>query len=189
MLTRISIPADEPIDLAEVKAALAVIGNADDALLSRLISAATAAFDGPEGKIGRCLVSQSWRLDLPAYPVGNIRLPMPPVSAVSAISYTDRAGVTGALDPSAYSVAGLGSTDHCIIAPVTRWPTASAVSVTFVAGFGTADKVPEDIRDAILAVVGSRYAWREAQVLAQGSIDDNPEVADVVERWRIRGFG
>lgn len=188
MLTRISAPGADAVSLEDAKAHLAVIGSSDDALLQRLVNSAITQFDGPEGKIGRCLISQSWRLDLNGF-VGNIRLPLPPVISVSGITYV-ASGTPVTLDPSEYSVAGLGSADHCVIAPVSRWPSASSVSIEFVAGFGDdADDVPEDIRNAILSVVASSYAWRESQILTTGSLVDNPEVADVVDRWRVRGFG
>ncbi|MFI0847878.1 hypothetical protein [Mesorhizobium sp. IMUNJ 23232] len=190
MLTRISAPLVEPITLAEVKAALAVIGSADDDLLQRLITAAVASFDGADGKLARPLIEQRWRLSMDRFPVGVIRLPLPPVISVETISYVDTSSEDQEIDPSEYSVSGLGSTDHAIISPVSRWPTGTAVAIEFTAGFGDdPEDVPQDVRDALIATVGSRFAWREASILAQGSLSENPEVADAVDRWRVRGFG
>lgn len=191
MLERISAPAVEPISLAEVKAGLAVIGTADDDLLARLIGAAVASFDGPDGKLARCLISQRWRLSMERFGAGAIRLPLPPVISVETIGYVDTAGDDVDLDPAAYTVAGLGSTDHAIITPANYWPSgASAVSVEFTAGFGAApEDVPSDICDALIATVGSRFAWREASILATGSLAANPEIEDAISRWVVRGFG
>lgn len=188
MLTRITPPAQLPVSIEEAKSHLAVIGSSDDMLLYRLIASAVSALDGPDGKLGRCLISQTWQLSLPGL-VGNIRLPIPPVSAVSQIFYTPSAGSTVTLDPDDYVVVGIGSTDSCIVSPKTRWPVAKAGTIEFVAGFGDdAESVPEDIRSAILAAVGSGYAWRESSI-SGNVLSTNPEIADVIHRWRVRGFG
>lgn len=189
MLTRITGPATEPVTLAEVKAALAIIGNADDALLARLISSAVATFDGPEGRLGRCLITQTWRLDISGSFAPGIVLPIPPVISVDEIAYVDSGGATQTMDPADYFAAGLGSTSGAMVFPATRWPSARSVSVSFTAGFGNAAAVPADVKDAILAVIGARYAWRESEVMASGSLSANPQFTDAVDRWRVRGFG
>lgn len=189
MLTRLTPPATEPVTLAEVKAHLAIIGDADDTLLTRLISSAVASFDGAEGRLGRCLITQEWRFDIAGAFAPGIVLPMPPVISVDEITYLDSAGATQTLDPAAYFAAGLGSSHAATVFPTTRWPSAQSVSVSFTAGFGDADDVPEDIRDAILAVIGARFAWRESEVMASGSLSSNPQFTDAIDRWRTRGFG
>lgn len=189
MLTRLTAPTVEPVTLSEAKAHASVIGNSDDDLIARLIAAATSALDGPDGKLGRCLISQKWRLDLPGgFDDRYIRLPLPPVSSVDAVSFIDSAGDEHAF--SDFEVMGIGATGGAVLAPRTLWPYARTASVEFTAGFGAAAaSVPEDIRNALLAIVGAHYAWRESEVLAQGSLRANPAVEDVIERWRARGFG
>jgi uncharacterized phiE125 gp8 family phage protein len=189
MLTRITAPASEPVSLAEVKNHLAIIGTADDDLLTRLISSAVASFDGAEGRLGRCMISQEWRLDISGSFAPGIVLPMPPVISVDAVAYVDSAGATQTLDPADYFAAGLGSTHAATVFPTTRWPSARSASVSFTAGFGDADAVPADIKDGILAVIGARYAWRESEIMASGSLSSNPQFTDTIDRWRIRGFG
>ena len=69
---------------------------------------------------------------------------MPPIISVESITYRDQSDNQQTL--SDITVSGLGSTDHCIIAPVSRWPSGKTVSVEFTAGFGDdAEAVPEDI--------------------------------------------
>lgn len=188
MLTRIEGPAVEPVTLEEAKAHAAVIGDVDNALLARLVSAAVSALDGPDGKLGRCLISQKWRLDLAGFPAGHFRMPMPPIISIDSVSFIDSAGDEHAFAD--FEVTGIGSTGDCVLAPRTLWPYARVASIEFTCGFGpAAANVPEDIRNAVLAIVGAHYAWRESEVLAQGSLRANPEVEDVIERWRVRGFG
>lgn len=188
MLTRLTAPAVEPVTLAEAKAHVAAIGDSDDTLLARLISAAVDALDGADGRLGRCLILQKWRLDLAGFPSGYLRLPLPPVISVESVSFIDSAGDE---QPFAdFEVMGIGSTGDCILAPRTLWPYARVATVEFTAGFGAAaGDVPEDIRNAILSAVATSYALRESVSLLSISMQSNPEVADVIQRWRTRGVG
>lgn len=58
-------PASEPVTLAEAKAHARVDIDDDDALLTELI---TAARQWVEQNTGRCLITQTWRLALDAWP-------------------------------------------------------------------------------------------------------------------------
>lgn len=189
MLTRLVAPAVEPVTFAEAKAHLSAIGDSDDALISRLIAAAVDALDGPDGKLGRCMVAQKWRLDLPGgFEDRYIRLPLPPVISVDAVSFIDSAGDEHAFAD--YEIMGLGATAGCVLAPRTLWPFARVASIEFTCGFGAAAAaVPEDLRNAILSAVATSYALRETVSLLSMSMQSNPEVASVIERWRVRGFG
>ncbi|MFI0843969.1 hypothetical protein [Mesorhizobium sp. IMUNJ 23232] len=186
-LTRITEPAEEPVTLAEVKAALAIIGDADDDFLSSLIRSVTGAFDGPDGRLGRCLINQTWRLNLTGFPAGPVRLPMPPTVLVYTVAYVDSAGDDHTAD---FKFVGAESPDGGYVSPLTSWPSgATDVAIEFLAGFGDADDVPADIKDAIIAVIGSRFAWRESQVMSQSSLSAMPEVDDTIRRWATVGFG
>lgn len=185
MLTRVSGAANI-VDIEEVRRALNVIGDDPDeaSLLNRLIEAATISLDGANGRLGRCLSPQVWRLDLDAFPAGVIQLPLPPLQSVEEFGYVDTSGEGQFyLD---YNVVGIGSNDGGYLTPIGRWPSGTSVSIEFTCGFTQA---PEDIRDALIAIVGSRYAWRESQVMSQSSLSAMPEVEDAIERWRTRGFG
>lgn len=185
-LVKLTPPAALPVTLAEAKAFLRVDGADDDALIETLIAAAVASLDGEYGDLGRCLIAQTWRLDLPAFPPSAIELPLPPTIAVDAVAYTDTTGSTVAMAEADFRVTGAGSYGFARITPSSGcWPAGTAVSVTFTAGFGTAaEDVPADLRAAILARVATAYASREGAVLAVASFRDNPDVADTLGRWR-----
>lgn len=138
--------------------------NSLDVVMSQAIDGVIGRFDGPNGRLGRALLTQSWRLVLDAF-TPEIRIPLPPVQSVTAITYVDAAGATQTLAPEAYRLAGE------TIKPVTRWPSTAAVldavSITFVAGYATGAEVPQDLRALLIAVAAdtvdhTRFA--EAQV-------------------------
>lgn len=200
---RLSPPAIEPVDLTEAKAHLNIFGSDDDALLARLILSAVASLDGPYGDLGRCLISQRWRLTLDAFPSGAIVIPMPPTISVETLSYFDSSGVetteqldaTGDSPPATsdnFHVTGLGSDSKARIESLNGWPStyprSGVVNVEFTAGYGTTDSdVPEDVRNLILARVAAAYAVRESTVIGiqQGA---NAETDAVLDRYRTRAF-
>ena len=56
-LKRITAPSVEPIDLATAKLHMRVTHTAEDTLIPIYISAAVAYLDGPDGVLGRALVT------------------------------------------------------------------------------------------------------------------------------------
>lgn len=154
-------PAQLPVSLAQLKAALQIEHDDDDEDLTGLIGAAVAHLDGRAGTLGQALVAQTWQQDLPGWPPGGvIRLPLGPARAVESILYHDAAGVVRTLPADAY---GPPLTDAR--GPYVRLrgalPAAArrddAVSVRWVAGFGGPDDVPTNIRRAIMLLVGHWY--------------------------------
>ena len=67
-LILITAPGRYPVTLEETKAHLRVETDDDDAYLDSLIEMATACLDGASGLLGRCLVQQTWELQLPYWP-------------------------------------------------------------------------------------------------------------------------
>ncbi|WP_170145726.1 head-tail connector protein [Rhodoplanes elegans] len=192
-LTLITPPAAAPVTLAEAKAHLNVTGDADDALITRLIAAATARFDGRDGLCGP-LIEQTWQAQFDGFPRGRLELPLPPVSAVTAVTYRDAAGATQTLAADQYDVYGLDVLDGAYVLPATAWPATDlrpeAVAVTFTAGYGAAaDTVPEPIRQAILATVATLYGQREDAYLGQAQLITVPAVAlDLIASHRPWSF-
>lgn len=192
-LVLITPPAVEPVTLAEAKAHLNVTGADDDTLLARLIAAATGRFDGRDGLCGP-LINQTWRATSDGFPRGRLELPLPPVSAVTTVTYRDADGVTQTLASDGYGVYGLNSLAGAYLEPVLEWPATDgrpeSVAVTFVAGYGaTAAAAPEPIRQAILATVATLYAQREDAYVGQAASINVPAVAlDLVASNRPWSF-
>ena len=157
-------PAKEPVSLAEAKLHLKIeaTDTAEDDPIKRLI---TAARRRAEVSTGRALVTQTWTLALDGFPGGVIEVPRPPLSSVASITYIDPEGATQTLAADRYRVDAQREPGRLTPAwdeswPATR-PVSNAVEVQFLAGYGDPGKVPEDIRQALLLIVGRYYAHRE----------------------------
>ena len=164
-LTQKTPPASEPVSLAEAKLHLKIeaLDTAEDSLIQRLIVVARRR---AEVSTGRALVTQTWTLALDGFPGGVIDVPRPPLSSVASITYIDPEGATQILAADRYRVDAQREPGRLTPAwdeswPATR-PVSNAVEVEFVAGYGTtSDEVPEDLRQALLLIVGRYYAHRE----------------------------
>jgi len=162
-LQLITPPASKPVALAVAKAHLRIDGADEDAAIDRLISAATSQV---QHITYRALVTQSWRLTLDAFPCGVIKVPLPPLKAVTAFTYTDINGVEQPL--AGYQVDNTGLIGRISPAYGTSWPAArcqpQSLKIDFTAGY---DVVPDDIVAALLLIVGHLDQNREAVTVGQ----------------------
>lgn len=200
---RVSPPAETPVSLAEAKAHLRVTSSDDDALIGALIQAATDWLDGWCGILGRALVTQTWRVDLCAFPACRwLRLPLGPVQSITSVVYSDAADDEQTLDAASYSLHVEASGPVILFSRDAVWPSTyrrpDAVRVTLVAGYGDAADVPAPIKTAILLMVGDLYASsagaiRRETVEGVGSTDyvqrtfalgQNPAVSALVAPYR-----
>jgi uncharacterized phiE125 gp8 family phage protein len=164
--TRITQPASEPITLAEAKAHLRLTHDDEDLLVSAMISAARAAC---EDRLQRTLITSSWKLTLPAFPlVPIIYLAMGDVQSVTTVTYTDPDGAIQTLSPSAYQLGRSNGRAVLVPAPGQSWPATQvgvveAVSVQYVAGYGdAAASVPAPLKAWILLALGDLFENRQA---------------------------
>lgn len=178
-------PATEPIDAATLASDLAVIDD-DVAMLATKVAAARRHV---ESHLGRALISQTWTLTLPAFPIDTLRLPRPPFQSIDAVRYRDPDGAVQTYDD--LIATRMGDTGY-VWSPEGRPATArrpDAVEIDFVAGYGdTADAVPADILEAIRQLAAHMYEHRESVVV--GSIATVlPYGTDaLLEHYRERAF-
>jgi uncharacterized phiE125 gp8 family phage protein len=184
-LVRTVPPASPVVSLVEARRHLRVLHDDDDADIEAIIDAAIAAIEGPNG-IGIALSPQTWRLSLDHFPC-EIVVPLGPVTAVTSVGYTDSSG-------SPQTVAGLRfDLDE---SPLRIWPARDkawpetycepgAVKVTFVCGYAS---LPQDLRWAILLLVGHFYENREAVTYDLKAVDLPMGVASILERYRVGRF-
>lgn len=192
-LTRVTAPPLEPLTLDEAKAHCRVDGATDDALLTALVQVAR---EWCEGVTERALVTQTWRLTLDAFPLdprdpcAPIRLPRPPLQAVTSVQYVDATGATQTLDPAQYVVEPGTLPGQIRLAYGAAWPMTrrqpGAVTITYTAGYGAAaTDVPAALRQAMLLMIGDLYANREAQLI--GTITSaNPAADALIGGYRYR---
>lgn len=169
-LNLITAPATEPLTLAEVKQHCDCERDDQDALFTRLLQAAR---EKVESDTDRSLINTSWQLWLDSWPngvSGSVYLPRAPIFNVQTVSYINPDTDTTIIGSSNFIVS---KQEPPRIYPNTgagfTWPTylrtAQAISIVFVAGYGSsASSVPAIAKQAILLLCGHWYENREASI-------------------------
>lgn len=162
-LVLVTPPAEEPVTLSEMKLHLRVDIPDDDLLIEALI---VAAREYVEMYTRRQLVTATWQLSLDTW-LPCIRPPKPPLAAVTAIAYLDTAETLQTLDPTTYRVDTTREPGRIVLAMGSAWPahapSPGAVQVTYDAGYGAANAVPETFKAAMKLLTADMYEHREAQ--------------------------
>lgn len=196
-LSLVTGPTVEPLSLAEVKLYCRVDDDitVDDALIDALIVAARQRLDGYSGILGRALISQTWRLDLPQF--WNVtRLPLPPLQSVTSVKYYNTSDVLTTVATSVYEVITSGTTGgHIHLLGDQSWPSdidtdrAEPIQITFVAGYGDSwNDIPEPLKLAMAYIVTHHYDNRES--VKEGSMSEVPETTQsLIAPYRLVGFG
>jgi uncharacterized phiE125 gp8 family phage protein len=161
---RVTIPPTvEPIPLAEAKEHLRIETTEDDALLQSIIAAARIAI---ENYLDQKLITQTVVEYFESFPEnGSFDLRFYPVQSIDSITYVDTDGATQTWDSSNYQVDlyGLygGGPARIDAAYSATYPSIreqmSPVTVTYVAGYGGRDDVPEDIKAAMRLLIADLY--------------------------------
>lgn len=145
-------PAEAPPDVAHIE---------------RLIDSAVAFLDGPEGKIRRALITQTWVAHFSEW-CREMPLRLPPVQSVVSVKYKDPDGYVQTLGASKYRLIGASSWDPVVSPEVgENWPEAQAgnpcIRIEFTAGYGpAADDLPRELIQAVRLLVAHHYMNREA---------------------------
>lgn len=192
MLQLITAPTEEPITLAEAKLHLRVDTDADDALITAFI---TAARQWAEEYTWRAFVTQTWDYALDAWPHnGQIYMPRPTLQSVTTVTYTDENGSAAVMSDADYFVDVIKKPGRIVLNSNSTWPSvtlrrSSGIVIRFVAGYGAASAVPEQVKAAIKLIVGDLYENRESTIVAQGvSVVDAPFGAKaLLNPLRMRG--
>jgi len=135
----------------------------------------------PQFQSGQYATQYYWRnaqfvgLDSFSVKPGILMVPKPPLQSVTYIKYTDQAGTLQTWDASNYTVETDGYEGAIYPVYNGEWPTDvrdhyKAVQIRFVAGYADsgaspvdlADNVPQELKQAILLLVGHLYENREA---------------------------
>jgi uncharacterized phiE125 gp8 family phage protein len=189
-LILVTPPQSEPVSLAEAKDHLRETSDEQDSLIGSLIVAARMYV---EQITGRALISQTWRMELDCFPEWKINVPRPKLVSVSSLTYVATDGTVTTIAADDYTVTVGGEHERGFVVPAyqNNWPTCrdvpSAVKLTFVAGYASAEDVPEPIKHYIKLMIGSMYAHRETEIT--GTIQAKMEFCDaLITPYRIFAF-
>lgn len=181
-------PATEPLTLAEAKAHLRVTASNDEALITSLIIVARQYV---ESILWRKLITQTLTLERDRFPTGAdvLLLPGGDVASVTSIGYTDTDGDAQTITTQQENLTAVPAE----LSPAFEesWPTTrrqqAAVSIVYVAGYGSASDVPEPIRHAMRLLIGDYYENRTNQpVVPIGSVALRTAVDNLLSPYRIR---
>ena len=168
----VTAAVEEPVTLAEAKNHLRVTITEDDSWLDSL---AVAARRRAESFCGRQFITQTFDYWLDRFPAaGQIELPRPPLQSITSIQYQDTNDATQTFAASKYqaltydAAPGVIDLDWGESWPVT-YDKADAVVIRFVAGYGLAQSVPEEIKAAIKLFIEYEYDRPEDRFGVQGS--------------------
>jgi uncharacterized phiE125 gp8 family phage protein len=175
MLKLSTPPAEEPVSLQEARSHLRLESGEDEYLAGLIIAARRYC----ETFQSRAYVTQTWDLCLDAFPPSRIKIPVPPLQSVTFIKYKDSDGVFQTLDPSTYLVDAFGEPGLICLAYGKSWPATypekNSVQIRFVAGYGTAADVLQEIKQAILMKVADLYEHRGGDEGVDKNINDAVE--------------
>lgn len=181
-------PAVEPITLNEAKAYLRVDTTVEDSLITALIVAARRQV---EARTLRPLCSQTWKYFLDSSEIQNlIYLNKAPVTNIDSITYIDPNGDSQTIDSSNYSK-DLNANPAKI--EIKNMPSIiqglAVMSIQFDCGYGGASDVPQDIKQAMLFIIGHLYENRQ-DVLTGSQVNEMPMASQfLLEPYRNSVFG
>lgn len=190
--------------LAEAKAHARIDGDDDDDLLTDLI---TAARQSAEEYLRRSLVTQTWKLTLDLCSDREpwwdgvrdgaitslygglpriIPLPKGPARSITSVVTYDLNNTSSSFGGSNYRIDASG--DRLILNYGANWPSSirseAGCEITYVAGYGDPENIPQPIKIAIL----THAAWLYEQ---RGQCDDPSNLPTAVQsllgRYRILG--
>lgn len=153
-ITLLTPPVSEPLTLAEIKQWLRIDGAEEDGLIAALIATARATI---ERETRRCLMPQTWRLTLDAWPgEGIVALPLMPVQSVTAIRVVQAEGFI-TVPPAAYRVDLMRETPRIWLTGMMPQPGigGAGIEIDIVCGYANAAAVPEPLKHAI-RMLGAR---------------------------------
>ena len=163
-----SAPGAAILSIADAKTHLRVTHSDDDGYIDNLVSAATTYIETVTGKQ---LINATYTYKLSGFPYDReLVLPVAPLQSVSSVQYEDSNGSTQTLSSSNYDVDADSEEPRIVLVPTEYWPTTEAnrhhaVTVTFIAGYGSAaSDIPEDAVHACRLLVTHWYENREAVV-------------------------
>ena len=163
-IVTVTLPASEPVSLAEAKLFLRVDHNAEDSLITTLLGAAREAV---EAGIGQALITRRvresldiWRRDA----ANGALLGLGPVTNVVAVRLLANNGAQSVIDPERYRLEG--NRDRPRLVFLAGFPatlrTAGGIEIEYDCGYADeATELPIALRVATMQIVASLYELRQ----------------------------
>lgn len=157
-------PAELPVDVDLCKQHSVVDYDDDDQLIEGYIHAACGILDGFSGRLGRCIINQTWQVQRVRFE-RVFHLPVPDVSTVE-ISCTLTTDEAFTVPAASVLVEPVATGTNIRFKRDFSFPALAAdtsVSVRFTAGFGGAADVPWPLKVAIMQIVAHLHDDRDGR--------------------------
>ncbi|MBT8046403.1 MAG: head-tail connector protein [Pontiella sp.] len=188
----------EPITVAEVQSNSNIGAGVDDTFIEGLIR---RAVDLVEDWAGISIMQKQYTLKLDQFPSDDetgILLPFPPAISISSVKYYDDADTLQTWSSDDYEL-DASFRYGAMLYPVrtAAWPASrtfrDSVEIVYLAGYpddqASADTVPEDLKGALLLMVGHWYENREATTQSLFNMQQIPlGVHALLGNYRAWGF-
>lgn len=185
-----SQPATEPVTLSEAREHLRNEGlTADDDYITALI---TVARKWVENYTSRALITQTWKQSWDYVPENAcFELAINPLVSISAFTYYDENG--SQQNYTTYQTDTQSDVVKLVPNVSTTFPSielgrVNAIEVTFVAGYGAASAVPDDIKHAIKILIAYFYDDNRSGVAMDKTIEPPRIVYDLLTNYRLTGL-
>lgn len=162
-------------------------GFAEDGLQDTVLeSFLRAAMSALEARTGKVLLNRAFGWTLEAWRrLDTQTLPVAPVTALTEVSLTNRAGEEVTVASSSYRLVADAQAPQirATLACLPQIPEGGTAKVRFEAGFGAAwADVPVDLQQAVLMLAAHYYEYRHDTALQGGCMPFG--VSSLIERYR-----
>lgn len=162
----VTAPAEAPVSRDEAKATCRVeLENTDeDDLIDGLIASAVSLLDGWPGILGRCLVTQIWRVTADDFD-RCMRLPLR-ASDIDSVKVLNSAGQLSTVSSASYALLTDARGSYVRFNDDYDYPgdlaETEGVIIEFEAGYGAAADVPAAIKQGMRLLIAHWFMNREA---------------------------
>lgn len=180
-------PTWEPVDVDSLRTHSRIDFPDEDDVLRDYLRAARRQV---EVDTQRALCTQTLAIKMDGFPCDQIEMRVCPVQSVTSVVYLDGTGASQTLSSSVYVVDIYSEPATITLAYGQVWPMTydqtNAVTVTFVAGYGSAAQVEPMACQAIRMLAGH---WAQNREAVGASMSETPlGYSELIERLRWAGY-
>jgi len=186
-LTLFTAPTTEPLTLDEVKSYLRIDSSLDDFYVYSLIVAARKYCENFQN---RAYITQTWEMALDYWENKTVEIPKGNLQSITSIIYKDSAGISTTISSADYVVSTRGIVGRVTPTYSKSWPSFTPypldpIVIKFVCGYGTADDVPDTIKQAMYLLISH---WWENRIPVSQTNQTSSEIAFTVSAllWQER---
>jgi uncharacterized phiE125 gp8 family phage protein len=187
----ITPPAEEPVSIDQARAQVSLEPGDDtfDVELGLYIKAARAH---AEEITGTALMTQTLLMRASCFDDLD-KLPSAPLQSITSVKYLDGTGVEQLIDPSVYDAVLVGMRPFIRRKVGQAWPiqplnVRDAIRIEALAGYGAIKAIPDDVRLAMLLMIGEWFKEREESGAADTERVSSASRSLLKPHFRFRGM-